>query len=457
MKLSIIIPAYNEINTILELIRLVQEEEHEKEIIIIDDYSTDGTRQLLKEIKDANVRVFFNDLNMGKGYCLRKGIAQATGDIVIIQDADLEYYPDEYSILIEKIIKSKADVVYGSRFLGAHRIFHFYHYLGNRVLNMIANIVLNTNLSDLMTCYKAFKTPVVKSLVLKANRFGIEPEITAEIFKRGYKVYEVPISYNGRSYDEGKKITWKDFFRCLYWLFRAVFRGVDVGKHTLLRMTLMKKNNGWTFSKIEPFLGNDILELGSGIGTFSKFLVGKMQKVMLTDINPDHVENLKTRFISNPKVDVLEADVLKIDEAVGDAKFDTVIAINMLEHVEDDVQAIRKFKKVFAVGGRLLLIVPAHNLLYGVFDKKLRHYRRYEKAGLKQLLENEGFCIEKIEYMNSLAAIGWFLTFKLLRRKRMPLSSVVIGDKLIPLVAFIEKFIKFPFGLSLFCVAKVKE
>lgn len=457
MKLSIIIPAYNEINTIGELIRLVQQEKHEKEIIIIDDYSNDGTRELLQEIKDENVRVFLNDVNMGKGYCLRKGIAQAAGDIVIIQDADLEYYPDEYEILIEKIAEGKADVVYGSRFLGAHRVFHFYHYLGNSVLNMIANITLNTNLTDLMTCYKAFKTQVVKSLVLRANRFGIEPEITAEIFKRGCKVYEVPISYNGRSYDEGKKITWKDFFRCVYWLFRSVLRGVDVGKHTLLRMTLMPNNNIWTYSKIEPFLGNKILELGSGIGTFSKFLVGKTRKVMLTDINPDYIERLKTRFISNPQVSVIKADALKIDEAVGDAKFDTIVAINILEHVEDDTQTIRKLKKIFLGGGRLLLIVPAHNCLYGVFDKNLSHYRRYEKAGLKQLLENEGFCIEKLEFMNSLSAIGWFFTFKLLKRKRMPLSSAVIGDRLIPLVAFTEKYIKFSFGLSLFCVAKVNE
>jgi len=224
IKLSIIIPVYNEKNTVLELIRLVKEEKHAKEIIIVDDASTDGTKDLLNNLNDRHLKVVFNKKNRGKGYCLRQGIKHVSGDIVIIQDADLEYYPDEYGILIAKIIEGKADVVYGSRFLGAHRVFHFYHHLGNLVLNLIANVLLDTDLTDLMTCYKAFKSDCIKSLRLRANRFGIETEITAEVFKRRYKVYEVPISYNGRGYEEGKKIKWTDFFVCLYWLLRASLR-----------------------------------------------------------------------------------------------------------------------------------------------------------------------------------------------------------------------------------------
>lgn len=224
VKLSILIPVYNEENTILELLRLVQEEKHEKEIIIVDDASTDDTVKILKTLKDENIKVLFNEANRGKGHSVRKGLKYVTGDIVIIQDADLEYYPDEYEYLIRKIVEGKADVVYGSRFLGAHRAFLYWHYLGNKIINFIANVILNTCLTDMMTCYKAFKTPVIKSLVLKANGFGIESEITAEVFKKRYKVYEVPISYNGRGYEEGKKIQWTDFFKCVYWLLRAYLR-----------------------------------------------------------------------------------------------------------------------------------------------------------------------------------------------------------------------------------------
>ncbi|MFC1599198.1 glycosyltransferase family 2 protein [Candidatus Omnitrophota bacterium] len=224
IKLSIIIPVFNEISTIKQILQLVQEEEHKKEIIIVDDCSTDGTRDILRNIKDENIRIFYNEKNRGKGYCIREAIKHITGDITIIQDADLEYYPDEYSLLVEKIVHGKADVVFGTRFMGAHRAFYFHHYAGNHILNLIANVLLNAYITDLMTCYKAFRIDAIKSLTLEANRFGIEPEITAEVFKRRYRVYEVPISYDGRTYSEGKKIKWTDFFKCVYWLLRALLR-----------------------------------------------------------------------------------------------------------------------------------------------------------------------------------------------------------------------------------------
>ena len=247
MKLSVVIPVYNEVNTILEVLRRVQAVPIPKEIIIVDDGSTDGTRQLLREVKENNIRIILNQQNRGKGFSIRRGFEVVTGDIIVIQDADLEYYPDEYPILIQKIIEGKADVVYGTRFLGARRVFHFYHYLGNKLLNLAANILYDTNLSDLMTCYKAFRSNVLKTLHLRANGFGIEAEITGQLFKRRLRVYEVPISYDGRTYDEGKKITWRDFFRALYWLIRCRFETLDVGEDTLSRMKLMENNNRWIF------------------------------------------------------------------------------------------------------------------------------------------------------------------------------------------------------------------
>ena len=454
-KLSIIIPVYNEINTILEMIRLVREEKHKKEIIIVDDCSTDGTRELLREIKDNNIKILFNDVNRGKGYGIRKALDYVTGDIIIIQDADLEYYPDEYEILIEKIIQNKADVVYGSRFIGgAHRVFNFYHYMGNLVINTIANILLDANFTDLMTCYKAFRSDVLKSLKLEADGFGIETEITAEIFKRKYRVYEVPISYNGRTYEEGKKIRWTDFFTCLYWLLRSVIRGVDVGEDILLKMTIMKNNNSWIYRKIEPFLGKKILELGSGMGAISKYLVSKNRRVTLTDINKKYATYLERRFIGNPHVEVKNIDILNIDTVFSEEEFDTIVGINILEHIKHDTETIKRLKRVLIKEGKLVLLVPAHKSLFGKLDGKLNHFRRYSRYELESKLKNESFFIEKIEFMNFLGAVGWFVNFKLLGRKRMSKLIVQIFDVFIPFIAFIERFVKSPFGLYILCIAR---
>ena len=456
VKLSIIIPVYNELNTVLELIKRVKNERHEKEIIIVDDGSTDGTTDLLRQIKDENIKIIFHDKNRGKGYSVRTAIEQITGDIVIIQDADLEYYPDEYGILIERIVQKKADVVYGTRFLGVHRVFYFYHFLGNLFLNLIVNFAINANLTDLMTGFKAFRADILKELVLKAERFGIEVEITTEVFKRRLRVYEVPISYEGREYEEGKKIRWPDFFDCIYWLIRSSLRAVDAGSETLLRTRLMTNNNLWTYRKIEPFLGKKILEIGSGIGTVSKYLVFKGRNVTLSDINDKYIDYLNRRFIGNPRVNVIKIDAANFDAKSYDDKFDTIIGINILEHIENDLDTLKRLRGGLIENGRLLLLVPAHKILFGILDANLKHYRRYSKSELIKKIENAGFIIEKIEYMNFLSAIGWFINFKMLKRGRMPIATILLIDKIINFVMLIEKHIKFPFGLSLFAVARKK-
>ncbi|MCM8787489.1 MAG: glycosyltransferase [Candidatus Omnitrophica bacterium] len=452
IKLSIIIPVYNEINTILEIIKLVKEEPHKKEIIIVDDASTDGTKELLLNINQPDIKVLFNQKNKGKGYCIRKAINYVTADIVIIQDADLEYYPNEYGRIIRKIIEGKADVVYGSRFLGGERrVFYFYHYLGNKLLNLVVNIFLNSNFTDLMTCYKAFRSDVLKSLKLAANRFGIEVELTVEVFKRKYRVYEVPISYDGRSYDEGKKIKWTDFFSCLYWLFKSLFRTLDLGEETLLRIRLLKKNNRWIFKKTKPFLGKKILELGCGIGTFSRFLISKDTFVVLTDINKRYTDYLKKVFIGNPFVEIKNIDILEIDKFWQD-NFDTVICLNVVEHIQDDIALFKKINKVLNKSGKIICLAPAHKILFSNFDKNLGHFRRYTKKELIEKLENCGFKIKKIEFINSLGAILWFINFKLLKAKKINFAARFF-DFIVPLISFLEKRIKFCFGLSLFCVA----
>jgi len=211
MKLSVVMPVYNESRTIEEIIRRVKEVDIDKEIVIVDDFSTDGTRQYLQKINDPVIRVFLHEKNMGKGAAVRTGIAQVAGDVVLIQDADLEYDPQEYHQLIEPILDGRADVVFGSRFRGGTcRVHLFWHSVANKLLTTLSNMFTNLSLTDMEVCYKVFKTPVIKNIRLRSNRFGFEPEVTAKVARMHCRIYETPISYSGRDYSEGKKIGWKD-------------------------------------------------------------------------------------------------------------------------------------------------------------------------------------------------------------------------------------------------------
>ena len=220
MKLSIVIPVYNEKNTLKDIIMRVKEAPVEdKEIVLVDDYSTDGTRELLQnELYKLVDKVIYHDHNQGKGAALRTGFKEVTGDYVIIQDADMEYDPNEYPLLLAPVLAGKADVVYGSRFAGgnAHRVLYFWHSMGNRFLTLLSNMCTDLNLTDMETCYKLFKREIIQSIDIEENRFGFEPEITAKLAKRGCSIYEVGISYYGRTYAEGKKIGWRDGFRAIY-------------------------------------------------------------------------------------------------------------------------------------------------------------------------------------------------------------------------------------------------
>ncbi len=223
MKVSIIIPVYNEKTTILEILKRVQAVKLglDREIVVVDDFSRDGTRDILAGLKQKNVKVVFHEVNRGKGAALRTGFEKATGDIVLIQDADLEYDPREYPTLLRPILDGRADVVYGSRFLGGpHRVLFFWHSVGNRILTTFSNMTTNLNLTDMETCYKVFRREILSKVRLRSERFGFEPEITIKLAKLGCRIYEVPISYAGRDYSEGKKIGWKDGVAAIFHILR---------------------------------------------------------------------------------------------------------------------------------------------------------------------------------------------------------------------------------------------
>jgi glycosyltransferase involved in cell wall biosynthesis len=226
MKLSVIMPVFNERNTVQEILRRVRSVDLGEiviEIIVVDDASSDGTPDILRLEEDSTVKVFRHPVNQGKGAAIRTGLPHATGDLVIIQDADLEYDPDDYRVLLAPILKKKAEVVYGSRFTGEHRDMLFWHMMGNKFLSLVTNVLYNTTLSDMETCYKLFTRQALEGIEIRSNRFNFEPEITAKMLKKKVRIYEVPISYAGREYEEGKKITWRDGFSALWALIKYRF------------------------------------------------------------------------------------------------------------------------------------------------------------------------------------------------------------------------------------------
>lgn len=457
MKVSVVIPVYNEIATISAILERVRRVPLDKEIIVVDDCSTDGTREELSKIaeRDSGIRAIYLERNQGKGSALREGFRHVTGDIVIIQDADLEYYPEEYPRLIEPIVAGKADVVYGSRFLGAHRVFMFSHYLGNKILNLIANILYNCIFTDMETCYKAFRADILKHLRLRARGFGFEPEFTANVMKRGYKVYEVPISYDGRSYTEGKKITWRDGFVSLYWLLRCRFEAVDIGRETLLKMETVRKYNDWIFERIKPFIGERVLEAGCGIGNVTRKLLPR-QRIIATDISEDYLRILRKRIPESERLTIESYDLNECDlSGFRSQNIDTVICLNVLEHIACDRAVLKSFHDVLVPGGRLLLLVPACKMLYSKIDSHLEHHRRYSRDELSEKVIEAGFELEHLRYLNLPGAIGWFVNGKILRRKMLPGNQMRIFNLMAPVLK-IENHVRIPFGLSLLAVGRKK-
>src|SRR5438874_3531027 len=443
--LSVIVPCYNERATIAELLRRVREVPIDKEIIVIDDVSTDGSAGVVAALAKQypEIRHVFQPVNQGKGAAIRRGIDEARGDIVVIQDADLEYDPDEYPKLIQPIVDGHADVVFGSRFAGyPRRVMLYWHRLGNTFLTFLSNATTNLDLTDMETCYKVFRRDVIQSINLRSNRFGIEPEITAKVAKRGYRVFEVPISYYGRDYWEGKKINWKDGFSAIWTILKyGLFDDPESEPptyQTIGRLDRLRRYNKWIWERVQPFVGQRVLEVGAGSGTMTRFLYGR-ELIVTTDKERPYIDRLRNAFRRRPGIIVERLD-LDNDDALDLSRyaFDTVLCINVLEHTADDAAALRRANQLLQPGGRIVVFVPAGKDLYGSLDRGVGHQRRYEKDELMEKLRQAEFEVEEVAFQNEIARLAWWLNSRVLNRQGLPSAQSRIFDRLVPMLKTLE-------------------
>jgi SAM-dependent methyltransferase len=337
------------------------------------------------------------------------------------------------------------------------RVLYFWHHVANKFLTLVSNMVTNLNLTDMETGYKVFRTDIIKSIPIRSNRFGVEPELTAKLAKVRARIYEVPISYSGRSYWEGKKIRWTDGIIALWTIVRYAFvddqENADPGYKTLLRLSRAERYNRWMFQQLAPWLGRRVLEIGAGIGSLTRYLVGR-ELVLATDLNPRYLRILANTFERHTRVEVASLDLTQFDPAPLAAKgIDTILCLNVLEHVENDGEALRRMHAALVPGGRLVLLVPAHQRLYGAIDRAIDHHRRYGRAGLVAALEGAGFRVEHTVFFNRLGALGWYLNSVLLRRTRVPGVQLHLQNFLVPFLRA-ESALPLPFGLSLIAVAR---
>lgn len=457
MKVTVVMPVYNEAATIRETLRRVKQTPYPKQIIIVDDGSTDGTREILRAIDDPEIEVIFHDKNQGKAGALKTGFARATGDFVIIQDADLEYDPADYPKLLGPLIRGEADVVYGSRFTGPERrVLYFWHTVANRFLTLLSNVTTNLNLTDMETGYKAFRLEVIRRIRIESSRFGVEPEITAKVARLGYRVYEVPIRYHGRSYAEGKKITWKDGVKAIWAIIRFGVLPARVSAHhgndTLAVMDSLDRYNDFLWQQIQRHVGRRVFEAGCGTGTITKFLVGR-ELLVSADYDRSYLSLLR-KYADRPSVRLLQTDFSAPEWPFArDSVFDTIICMNVLEHLPDDTHTVRQFFRLLCPGGKLILLVPANRWLYGSIDRAIGHYRRYTLEPLQAMLTQTGFRIVDGRYLNLIGTIGWWVNGRVLHRRSVPRGQAALLNAVWPLARQIER-VKLPTGLSCLVIAE---
>jgi glycosyltransferase involved in cell wall biosynthesis len=469
--LSILVPVYNEeylVRASLERLKILGQSPllHRVEIIVVDDGSTDQTAAVLGEFQlsvaeapPGRLEWLFlrHDTNQGKAAAIHTALSHATAELTVIHDADLEYHASDLLKMVQVFAEEQADAVFGSRFLASEyrRVLFFRHQLGNRFLTLLCNIVSDLNLTDMETCYKMVRTDLMKSVPLVGRGFEIEPEIAIKLAKRGARIFEIPIRYAGRTYQEGKKINWKDGVRAIAAILRFGYSDYiyaeDVyGSQILGRLNRAPRFTKWMADVIRPYVGEKVLEIGAGTGNLTLQLVPR-KLYWASDINPLYLTYLENVGRNRPYLHVVYTDGQSTDSYPKEQKFDTVICLNVIEHLADDLGALHNIRNVLEDGGRALVLVPYGPWLSGTLDDVLGHQRRYTRNQLKELAGRAGFRLDTMLEFNRIGVIAWWINGRLLRRHTFGFLQIKLLNLLTPLFRVLDKFLPLP-PLSLIAV-----
>jgi SAM-dependent methyltransferase len=466
MKLTILMPVYNERTVVERCIAQVLAapipESMERELVVVDDCSTDGTWDILQQLaaNSPQIRLYRHEKNSGKGAAVRTAIQQATGDFALIQDADLEYDPFEYPRLLRPLLDGHADAVFGSRYLAGEqtRVLPFWHSMINKGLTTVSNMFCNLNLTDMETCYKVFRTDLLKSVPIRSDRFGFEPEIVMKSAKRKFRIYEVPISYHGRTYEEGKKIGWRDGLKALmvilkFWVIDDLYSS-PYGRGVLNNLTGTPQYLSWLARKLRPHIGDSVLEIGAGIGNIAGRLMSRRILYVAAEKDPLHLHALRNRFLRTPNVVVQRVNPEAPEDLAGmENCFNTVLCLNVLEYLDDPGALVASLRATLKADGRLLILVPQNPGLFGSLDRRLGHKTRYSKADARALLESHGLEIETVYDFNKAGAPPWWAYSKVLGSKNINKPVLKVFDKTVWLWSRIDWLIPWH-GLSLIMVAR---
>jgi glycosyltransferase involved in cell wall biosynthesis len=471
ITLSILVPVFNEgylVRASLERLKSLGQSAllERVQIIVVDDGSTDQTAIALSEFQCSLVEApggklewlfLRRETNQGKAAAIHTALSYASAELTVIHDADLEYHPSDLLKMVQVFVEEQADAVFGSRFLASEyrRVLFFRHELGNRFLTLLCNIVSDLNLTDMETCYKMVRTKLLKSIPLVGKGFEIEPEMAIKLAKRGARIFEIPIRYAGRTYQEGKKIRWKDGVRAIGAILRFglsdhIYAEDVYGSQILGRLNRAPRFTKWMADVIRPYVGERVLEIGAGTGNLTLQLVPR-KLYWASDINPLYLTYLETISRNRPYLHIRYTDGQAGGTYPKEQEFDTVICLNVIEHLENDLSTLENIREVLEQGGRAIILVPCGPWLLGTLDEVLGHQRRYTRGQLEELAHRAGFQVETVLEFNRVGVIAWWINGKVLRRRTFGLFQIKLLNLLTPLFRVLDKVLPWP-PLSLIAV-----